>query len=90
MVVIKDGGEVSATESGRNIHFGIREHAMGAIANGMYLHGGLLPFCATFAVFSDYMKGAMRMSALMNIPVVYVFSRDGLGAFARARIQKSA
>lgn len=79
MVVIKDGGEVSATESGRNIHFGIREHAMGAIANGMYLHGGLLPFCATFAVFSDYMKGAMRMSALMNIPVVYVFSHDSIG-----------
>lgn len=79
MVVISDGGEVSATESGRNIHFGIREHAMGAIANGMYLHGGILPFCATFAVFSDYMKGAMRMSALMNIPVVYVFSHDSIG-----------
>ncbi|MDE7164974.1 MAG: transketolase [Clostridiales bacterium] len=79
MVVIKDGGDVSATENGRNIHFGIREHAMGAICNGMYLHGGLLPFCATFTVFSDYMKAAIRMSALMNIPVVYILSHDSIG-----------
>ena len=79
MVVINDGGDLSATENGRNIHFGIREHAMGAICNGMYLHGGLLPFCATFTVFSDYMKAAIRMSALMNIPVVYVLSHDSIG-----------
>ena len=79
MVVIANGGDLSATELGRNIHFGIREHAMGAIANGMYLHGGLLPFCATFTVFSDYMKAAIRMSALMNIPVVYIFSHDSIG-----------
>lgn len=79
MVVIEDGGDLSATESGRNIHFGIREHAMGAICNGMYLHGGLLPFCATFTVFSDYMKAAIRMSALMNIPVVYVLTHDSIG-----------
>ncbi|MBD5131453.1 MAG: transketolase [Clostridiales bacterium] len=79
LVVIKDGGDVSATENGRNIHFGIREHAMGAICNGMYLHGGLLPFCATFTVFSDYMKAAIRMSAIMNIPVVYVLSHDSIG-----------
>ncbi|MCH5154245.1 MAG: transketolase [Clostridiales bacterium] len=79
MVEIKNGGDVSATENGRNIHFGIREHAMGAICNGMYLHGGLLPFCATFTVFSDYMKAAVRMSALMNIPVVYILSHDSIG-----------
>ncbi|MDE6200700.1 MAG: transketolase [Clostridiales bacterium] len=79
LVEIKDGGDVSATENGRNIHFGIREHAMGAICNGLYLHGGLLPFCATFTVFSDYMKAAIRMSALMNIPVVYVLSHDSIG-----------
>ena len=79
MVVIANGGDLSATELGRNIHFGIREHAMGAICNGMYLHGGLLPFCATFTVFSDYMKAAIRMSALMNIPVVYVLSHDSIG-----------
>ncbi|MDE6029721.1 MAG: transketolase [Clostridiales bacterium] len=79
LVEITDGGDLSATETGRNIHFGIREHAMGAICNGMYLHGGILPFCSTFAVFSDYMKAAIRMSALMNIPVVYVLSHDSIG-----------
>ncbi len=79
LVVIKDGGDVSATETGRNIHFGIREHAMGAICNGMLLHGGLMPFCATFTVFSDYMKAAIRMSALMNIPVTYILSHDSIG-----------
>lgn len=78
-VVISEGGDLSADAFGRNIHFGIREHAMGAIVNGMYLHGGLLPFCSTFAVFSDYMKAAIRMSALMNIPIVYVFSHDSIG-----------
>ncbi len=65
--------------TGRNIHFGIREHAMGAIANGMYLHGGLRPFCSTFFVFSDYMRNAMRMSAIMNIPVLYILSHDSIG-----------
>ncbi len=79
LVVIKDGGDVSATDGGRNIHFGIREHAMGAICNGMYLHGGLLPFCATFMVFTDYMKAAIRMSALMKLPIVYVLSHDSIG-----------
>ena len=64
---------------GSNMHFGIREHAMAAIVNGMYLHGGLLPYCATFAVFSDYMKNAMRMSALMELPVVYILSHDSIG-----------
>lgn len=79
LVVLNGGGDVSATEAGRNIHFGIREHAMGAICNGMYLHGGLIPFCATFTVFSDYMKAAIRMSALMNIPVTYILSHDSIG-----------
>lgn len=79
LVEIQDGGDVSATENGRNIHFGIREHAMGAICNGMYLHGGVLPFCSTFTVFSDYMKAAIRMSALMNIPVTYILSHDSIG-----------
>lgn len=79
LVAIKDGGDVSDGQNGRNIHFGIREHAMGAICNGMYLHGGLLPFCSTFTVFSDYMKAAIRMSALMNIPVMYILSHDSIG-----------
>jgi len=64
---------------GRNIHFGVREHAMAAISNGIYLHGGLINYCATFFVFSDYMKNAMRMSALMNIPVTYVLTHDSIG-----------
>lgn len=64
---------------GCNIHFGIREHAMGAICNGIQLHGGLRVACSTFFTFSDYMRGAVRMSAIMNIPVVYVFTHDSIG-----------
>ncbi|MCL2555709.1 MAG: transketolase [Firmicutes bacterium] len=64
---------------GRNIHFGVREHAMGAICNGLALHGGIRPYCATFFSFSDYMKNAVRMSAIMDIPVVYVFTHDSIG-----------
>ena len=65
--------------SGRNIHFGIREHAMAAIANGMQLHGGLQAYCATFFVFSDYCKPAMRLSALMKLPVTYIMTHDSIG-----------
>ncbi|MDO5732666.1 MAG: transketolase [Eubacteriales bacterium] len=68
----------SADYSGRNIHFGIREHAMAAIANGLALHA-LHPFCATFLVFSDYARGAMRLSALMEMPVIYVMTHDSIG-----------
>lgn len=73
-------GDFSAEDrSGRNLHFGVREHAMAAIANGMYAHCGLKVFCATFFVFSDYMKGAMRLSSLMNLPVAYVLTHDSIG-----------
>lgn len=73
-------GDFSAEDrSGRNLHFGVREHAMAAISNGMYAHGGLKVFCATFFVFSDYMKGAMRLSSLMNLPVTYVLTHDSIG-----------
>ena len=65
--------------AGRNIHFGIREHAMAAIANGMQLHGGLQAYCATFFVFSDYCKPAMRLSALMKVPVTYIMTHDSIG-----------
>ncbi|GIM27706.1 transketolase [Clostridium polyendosporum] len=65
--------------AGANLHFGIREHAMAAIANGMTVYGGLKTFVATFFVFSDYMKGAMRLSALMKLPVVYVLTHDSIG-----------
>lgn len=67
------------TPSGRNIHFGIREHAMGAIVNGMALHGGLIPFGATFFVFSSYMRPAIRMAALMGVHSIFVFSHDSIG-----------
>ena len=64
---------------GKNIRFGIREHAMSAICNGMAAHGGILPFSSTFFVFSDYMKNAMRMSAIMNLNVAYILSHDSIG-----------
>ena len=63
---------------GRNIHFGIREHAMGAIINGMALHGGVLPFGSTFFVFADYLRPALRLSALMQTRAVYVFTHDSI------------
>ncbi len=65
--------------TGRNIYFGIREHAMGAIVNGMALHGGVVPYASTFFVFSDYMKPALRMSALMDTHSIFVFSHDSIG-----------
>ena len=68
-----------ANFAGRNIHYGIREHAMAAIANGMQLHGGLQAYCATFFVFSDYCKPAMRLSALMKQPVTYIMTHDSIG-----------
>ena len=73
-------GSFSATNySGANLHFGVREHAMAAIANGIQVYGGLHAYCATFFVFSDYMKNAMRLSALMNLPTTYVLTHDSIG-----------
>ena len=65
--------------SGRNFHFGIREHAMGAIANGMTLHGGVIPFVSTFLVFYDYMRASVRLSAFMQQGVIYVYTHDSIG-----------
>ncbi len=65
--------------AGRNIHFGIREHAMAAIVNGLAAHGGLRPFGATFFCFSDYLRGALRLSAVMGLPVLWVFTHDSIG-----------
>lgn len=65
--------------TGRNIHFGIREHAMAAICNGIAFHGGLKIICSTFFVFADYMKGAMRVSAISKLPVIYVLTHDSIG-----------
>jgi transketolase len=73
-------GDVSCADfSARNFHFGVREHAMGALLNGMAAHGGLRPYGGTFFVFSDYMRPAIRMAALMMLPVVFVFTHDSIG-----------
>ena len=63
---------------GRNIRFGVREHAMGAIVNGMALHGGLLPWGATFLVFADYLRGALRLAAMMQARAVFLFTHDSI------------
>ncbi|MCG8421542.1 MAG: transketolase [Proteobacteria bacterium] len=65
--------------AGRNIHFGVREHAMGAICNGMSYHGGIRPYAATFFVFSDYMRPSVRLAALNDLPVIYVWTHDSIG-----------
>jgi transketolase len=76
---LKDMGDYSRkNRRGRNFHFGIREHGMGAICNGIAYHGGLRPYCATFLVFSDYMRPAIRVAALARLPVIYVFTHDSI------------
>lgn len=68
-----------ATPGGQNMFFGVREHAMASICNGVALHGGLRPYCATFLVFTDYLRPALRLSALMKLPVIYVMTHDSIG-----------
>ncbi len=76
---VKGGGEIQKTTPGaRNLCFGIREHAMAAICNGMILHGGVRPYCATFLIFHDYHRPAFRLSALMHQPVMYVYTHDSV------------
>ncbi len=81
--VLKDAGDldcrVATATTGRNMYFGVREHAMGSVVNGMALHGGILPFCSTFFVFSDYMRPAIRLAALMDVHSIFVFSHDSIG-----------
>lgn len=76
-----DGKGVFSANSykGRNVHYGVREHAMGAALNGMALHGGVIPFGGTFLVFSDYNKPSIRIAALSKIPSIYVFTHDSIG-----------
>jgi len=77
---MKNKGDFSKEDrSGANLHFGVREHAMAAIANGMAAYGRLRPYVATFFVFSDYMKPSMRLSALMKLPVTYILTHDSIG-----------
>ena len=80
MTEIKSSKSFSAEDrKGRNVHFGIREHAMGALLNGMSIYGGVVPFGATFLIFSDYMRPAIRLAALMKQKVIYVFTHDSIG-----------
>ena len=78
--ILDDSGHIGNGEfSGNNLHFGVREHAMGAVANGISLHGGAIPYTATFLVFSDYMRPSIRLGALMGKQVIYVFTHDSIG-----------
>ncbi|MBX3011268.1 MAG: transketolase [Caldilineaceae bacterium] len=77
---IKNGGDLTADSfAGRNIHFGVREHGMAGVLNGMALHGGVIPFGATFFVFTDYMRASVRLAALSKLPVTYVLTHDSVG-----------
>ena len=77
--VVPDNGDFSrADRTGRTLHFGIREHAMGGITNGIVLHGGLRGYCATFLVFADYMRPTVRLAAIMKIPTTFIFTHDSI------------
>ena len=76
---IKNGGSICSNDfTGRNIHFGIREHGMAGVLNGMALYGGIIPYGATFLVFSDYMRPSIRLAAMMGLQVIYIFSHDSI------------
>jgi len=78
--ILSEGGDYSAADyRARNLHFGIREHAMGAIASGMARHGGVIPYTATFLVFYDYMRPPVRLAAMMGLRVIYIFTHDSVG-----------
>jgi transketolase len=80
LTTIADGGDVSRDDhGGRNVHYGIREHAMGSMMNGMVLHGGIRPFGGTFLIFTDYLRPALRLACLMGLPVIYVMTHDSIG-----------
>ena len=78
--ILKDKGDYGPDSyGGHNMHFGVREHAMGAIANGLALHGGVIPYTATFLIFYDYMRPPLRLAALMGLRVIYIFTHDSVG-----------
>ena len=78
--MLSEGGDYSAADyRARNLHFGIREHAMGAIASGMARHGGVIPYTATFLIFYDYMRPPVRLAAMMGLRVIYIFTHDSVG-----------
>ncbi|HEX9894805.1 MAG TPA: transketolase [Gemmatimonadales bacterium] len=78
-VNLKHGGEFTAATVGRTFHWGVREHAMGAVMNGLAAHGGVRPYGSTFLCFADYMKPSIRLAALMGLPVIYLFTHDSIG-----------
>lgn len=78
--LLRGAGEFGPqNRAGRNLYFGVREHGMGAILNGLAVHGGIIPYGATFLIFSDYMRPAIRLAALSEMPVIYVFTHDSVG-----------
>ena len=76
---VKGAGDFSSSEAGRNLRFGVREHAMGGVANGIAYHGGFIPYVATFLTFSDYMRGSVRLASLSGLHVIYVWTHDSVG-----------
>jgi len=76
---VKGEGSYEADDPGRNLRFGVREHAMGGIANGLAYHGGFIPYAGTFLTFSDYMRGSVRLAALSGLHVIYVWTHDSVG-----------
>ena len=76
---VKDAGDFEAESAGRNLRFGVREHAMGGVANGIAYHGGFIPYAGTFLTFSDYMRGSVRLASLAGIHVIYVWTHDSVG-----------
>jgi transketolase len=79
LTVVKDGGDFEPDDAGRNIWFGVREHAMGGASNGIAYHGGFIPYAGTFLTFSDYMRGSVRLAALSGLHVIYVWTHDSIG-----------
>jgi len=79
LTLVKDAGDFTPTEPGRNLWFGVREHAMGGAANGIAYHGGFIPYAGTFLNFSDYMRGSVRLAALAGLHVIYVWTHDSVG-----------
>ncbi|MBI4514077.1 MAG: transketolase [Gemmatimonadetes bacterium] len=77
--VLRGAGDFAPDSAGRNLHFGVREHAMGACLNGMAAHGGVRPYGGTFLIFTDYMRPAIRLAAMMELPVIYVGTHDSIG-----------
>jgi transketolase len=79
LTVVKGGGDFEPDDPGRNVWYGVREHAMGGASNGIAYHGGFIPYAGTFLTFSDYMRGSVRLAALSGLHVIYVWTHDSIG-----------